>query len=165
MSNTNEKKTDSNSVLSDTKLEDLNLEELLARQKEIEKVVEKKRTASVQSFFLDMVNFLEKNNVPVREFFELGESAYVKQTGKQSQVLNGISFHEETTDAGYFAQVREATAKKPKRTYRKAKARFQNPDNPKETWAGRGKMPIWMEAKLKKGANKDDFLIPEASEA
>lgn len=35
----------------------------------------------------------------------------------------------------------------------------QNPDNPKETWAGRGKHPNWLREKIENGANLDDFKI------
>lgn len=35
----------------------------------------------------------------------------------------------------------------------------QNPDNPKETWAGRGKHPRWLREKLESGANINDFKI------
>ena len=37
--------------------------------------------------------------------------------------------------------------------------KYQNPENPAETWAGRGKTPRWMAAALKKGKKKEDFLI------
>ena len=38
-------------------------------------------------------------------------------------------------------------------------ARYRNPQNPSETWTGRGKAPRWLAAKLSKGAKKEDFLI------
>ena len=41
----------------------------------------------------------------------------------------------------------------------KIPAKYQNPDNPDETWAGRGKTPRWLAAALKKGRKRDDFLI------
>ena len=41
--------------------------------------------------------------------------------------------------------------------------KYQNPENPSETWAGRGKTPRWMAAALKKGRKKEDFLIASAS--
>jgi DNA-binding protein H-NS len=36
---------------------------------------------------------------------------------------------------------------------------FRNPDRPSETWAGRGKTPRWLAAKLKSGKRIDDFRI------
>jgi DNA-binding protein H-NS len=42
---------------------------------------------------------------------------------------------------------------------RKVKPKYRNPDNKSETWAGRGRMPRWMAALVKKGKKLDDFLI------
>jgi DNA-binding protein H-NS len=41
--------------------------------------------------------------------------------------------------------------------------KYRNPDNPAETWAGRGLKPRWMVAALKSGRKMDDFLIAGAS--
>lgn len=41
----------------------------------------------------------------------------------------------------------------------KSAAKYANPDNRSETWTGRGRKPNWLVAKLKKGANVDDFAI------
>src|SRR6476620_1335223 len=38
-------------------------------------------------------------------------------------------------------------------------ARYCNPDQPSETWAGRGKQPRWLVAKLKSGRRIEDFRI------
>ena len=41
-----------------------------------------------------------------------------------------------------------------------AAAKFRNPENPSETWTGRGRMPTWLNEKLKKrGTSKEDFAI------
>jgi DNA-binding protein H-NS len=42
---------------------------------------------------------------------------------------------------------------------RKVAAKYRNPQNPSETWAGRGRMPLWLSAKLKGGAKLEKFLI------
>jgi DNA-binding protein H-NS len=38
-------------------------------------------------------------------------------------------------------------------------AKYRNPDNPAETWAGRGRKPKWVEEKLAQGSSLDDLLI------
>src|SRR5262245_44099855 len=39
-------------------------------------------------------------------------------------------------------------------------AKYRDPQNPENTWTGRGRMPTWMVAATKSGkAKKDDFLI------
>ena len=42
---------------------------------------------------------------------------------------------------------------------RKVAAKYANPADRSQTWAGRGRMPRWMTAKLKSGAKVDDFRI------
>jgi DNA-binding protein H-NS len=41
--------------------------------------------------------------------------------------------------------------------------KFRNPDQPSETWAGRGKLPRWLTAQLGSGKQLDDFLIERAA--
>jgi DNA-binding protein H-NS len=40
-----------------------------------------------------------------------------------------------------------------------AVAKFQNPKDPSQTWAGRGKRPLWLNAALKRGGKLEDFAI------
>jgi DNA-binding protein H-NS len=40
--------------------------------------------------------------------------------------------------------------------------KYRNPENPAETWAGRGLKPRWLAAAIKAGKTLDDFLIPGA---
>jgi DNA-binding protein H-NS len=42
---------------------------------------------------------------------------------------------------------------------RKVAAKYVNPDDPSETWTGRGRKPRWLSAKLKEGDRIDKFLI------
>jgi DNA-binding protein H-NS len=37
--------------------------------------------------------------------------------------------------------------------------KYRNPQNPEETWAGRGLRPKWLAAAIKAGKSVDDFLI------
>ena len=46
-----------------------------------------------------------------------------------------------------------------RRTYRPVFPKYRNPDQPSETWAGRGKRPRWLVALLKSGRRIDDFSI------
>ncbi len=41
----------------------------------------------------------------------------------------------------------------------KAEPKYANPDNPGQTWAGRGRKPTWLEAALKKGKKLESFKI------
>jgi DNA-binding protein H-NS len=42
---------------------------------------------------------------------------------------------------------------------RKVAAKYAKPDNPSETWSGRGRKPRWLAARLKAGDRIDRFLI------
>jgi DNA-binding protein H-NS len=41
----------------------------------------------------------------------------------------------------------------------KVAPKFRNPENPSETWAGRGLKPRWLAAAIKSGKKLDDFAI------
>jgi DNA-binding protein H-NS len=41
--------------------------------------------------------------------------------------------------------------------------KYRNPENPTETWAGRGLKPRWLTAAIKAGKKPDDFLIAGAA--
>ena len=41
--------------------------------------------------------------------------------------------------------------------------KYRNPENPAETWAGRGLKPRWLAAAIKSGKKAEDFLIAGAA--
>ena len=45
------------------------------------------------------------------------------------------------------------------RSLGKVAPKYRNPDNPKETWSGRGMHPRWLAEKVRRGASAADFLI------
>jgi DNA-binding protein H-NS len=47
----------------------------------------------------------------------------------------------------------------------KVAAKYRNPENRSETWAGRGAMPRWMAAAIKEGKKREDFLIDKSAAA
>jgi DNA-binding protein H-NS len=50
-----------------------------------------------------------------------------------------------------------------RRPYPMVYAKYRNPAEPSETWAGRGKRPRWLTAQLKSGKQIDDFRIDLAT--
>ncbi|MGY3615063.1 H-NS histone family protein [Bradyrhizobium sp. USDA 10063] len=46
-----------------------------------------------------------------------------------------------------------------RRPYPEVQPKYRNPDQPSETWAGRGKRPRWLVAQLRLGKRIDDFRI------
>jgi DNA-binding protein H-NS len=53
-------------------------------------------------------------------------------------------------------------AKRQRRAYPKVFPKFQNPEQPSQTWAGRGKQPNWVGEQLAAGRTMDDLRIPAA---
>ena len=41
----------------------------------------------------------------------------------------------------------------------KAKLKFRDPKNAKNTWSGRGRMPKWLAAEVEKGKKKEDYAV------
>lgn len=48
---------------------------------------------------------------------------------------------------------------KPTRRGGKVAPKYRNPDNPSETWTGRGVPPKWMQSLINSGRDKSEFLI------
>jgi DNA-binding protein H-NS len=46
---------------------------------------------------------------------------------------------------------------------KKVAAKYRNPQNRSETWAGRGAMPRWMAAAIKAGKKRESFLIDKSA--
>jgi len=50
-----------------------------------------------------------------------------------------------------------------RRAYPTLKPKYQNPDNPTQTWAGRGKTPLWVTRILAGGKSLEDLLIKDGA--
>ena len=50
-----------------------------------------------------------------------------------------------------------------RRFYPTVTPKFRNPDQPSQTWAGRGKRPRWLSAHLSSGKRIDDLRIEQAA--
>lgn len=50
-------------------------------------------------------------------------------------------------------------AARPKKSRAKAKAKYANPDNTSEVWAGRGKQPAWVKEALASGRKLEDLEL------
>ena len=50
---------------------------------------------------------------------------------------------------------------KERRKYPRVFPKYRNPNEPSETWSGRGKQPRWLTAALKSGHRIEDFAISE----
>jgi DNA-binding protein H-NS len=50
-------------------------------------------------------------------------------------------------------------APRERRKYPRVFPKYRNPEEPSETWSGRGKQPRWLTAALKTGHKIEDFVI------
>jgi DNA-binding protein H-NS len=50
----------------------------------------------------------------------------------------------------------------PRRKYPRVFPKFRNPQDPSETWSGRGKQPRWLSAALETGRKIEEFVITDA---
>ena len=50
-------------------------------------------------------------------------------------------------------------APRERRKYPRVFAKYRNPNEPSETWSGRGKQPRWLAAALEAGHTIDEFVI------
>jgi DNA-binding protein H-NS len=58
----------------------------------------------------------------------------------------------------------QAKVERERRPYPRVLPKYQNPDKPSETWAGRGKRPRWLTAQLRSGKKLEDFRIRSSSD-
>ena len=56
-------------------------------------------------------------------------------------------------------QVEQTSETPERRSYPTVFPKFRNPEQPSETWTGRGKKPRWLTEQLKSGKQLDDFRI------
>jgi len=57
------------------------------------------------------------------------------------------------------AEIVGQNASRERRKYPRVLPKYQNPNEPSETWSGRGKQPRWLTAALKTGHTIEEFVI------
>jgi DNA-binding protein H-NS len=57
----------------------------------------------------------------------------------------------------------ELTGAPVKKTKSVSAPKYRHPENPEQTWTGRGRQPDWIKDALEKGQSKDEFLIEESA--
>ena len=86
----------------------------------------------------------------------------------QSQVAKAISGYEDRRKKEALAELEEKartlgfslaelTGVSPARKRSPAVAKYANPDDPADTWSGRGRKPRWFEAALQAGTRAEDL--------
>ncbi len=91
-----------------------------------------------------------------------GKSAVAKFAGRKR--LAGRSSAAKTSGGkSSRSKASRAKASNVRRPYPVVVPKYRNPEQPSETWAGRGKTPRWLTAQLNSGRRIDDFRIRHAA--
>ncbi|MCD9026744.1 H-NS histone family protein [Luteimonas sp. BDR2-5] len=110
---------------------------------------------------VEQLDALVKSAQERKEFLQKRPSAarvrrqivkYIADYGYTVEELFGVEASPRKTAA------RRAPAKRARKAGKVA-PKYRNPDNPRETWSGRGSAPRWLAAQLKKGKKREQFLI------
>ena len=84
--------------------------------------------------------------------------ATVRARLKAAATAEGYTIEELFGTSGGGAARATRAAKAP-RKLGKVPPKYRNPENPAETWTGRGKQPRWLAAQVAGGKKVEDFLI------
>lgn len=80
-----------------------------------------------------------------------GKLAAIEEIKRMAQE-KGLKLEELLTELG---GVRQRTRREPSTVA----PRYRNPDNASQTWSGRGKRPLWLNAALQAGKTLDDLRV------
>ena len=88
-------------------------------------------------------------------------SPEIKEVARTIQMLARDHLMENTEVMNLVREAMEKYPLKGKRggTRGTVPPKYRNPDNPAETWTGRGRQPRWVSAALEKGLTLDDLRI------
>lgn len=116
-------------------LDDLEYQDLVAMREKLDAAILNKRPSLIYEKFLALAEFLDSNNLGIKEFLEIGEQSFESKnkTKKSPITLSEILGNE-----------------------RKIKPKYRFGEH---TWSGRGKTPKWMIEQLKDGHTMEEFLV------
>jgi DNA-binding protein H-NS len=91
---------------------------------------------------------------------EIGRVLSVRLTSEKREMEKRLDrLHRENGMPQAKAAVVGQNTRRERRRYPRVLAKYQNPNEPSETWSGRGKQPRWLTAALKTGHTIEDFII------
>jgi DNA-binding protein H-NS len=102
--------------------------------------------------------------------FNLNELSLKELKDLQGQVAKAIGTFEDRKKKEALAELEEKarsmgfslaelTGATVARKRAPAAAKYANPENPSDTWSGRGRKPRWFEAAIKAGKNPEDMSV------
>src|ERR1700742_2724599 len=94
---------------------------------------------------------------------ELSRVLSVRLTSEKRELEKRLAQLQRENKARPFEAVDSSSAPRERRKYPRVLPKYRNPQEPSETWSGRGKTPRWLSAALKTGHTIDEFVIEDAA--
>jgi DNA-binding protein H-NS len=93
---------------------------------------------------------------PVDELWELYEKVSAQLTSRLIAKKDLLEKRLRQLSRRFQAEVDRQSRRRP---HPKVLPKFRNPEEPSQTWTGRGKQPRWLVAQLRSGKRIEDFRI------
>ena len=90
---------------------------------------------------------------------ELSQVLSLRLTSEKRELEKRLAQLQRENKTRASGAVGAASAPKERRHYPRVLPKYRNPNEPSETWSGRGKTPRWLSAALKTGHSIDEFAI------
>lgn len=113
---------------------------------------------------------LKKERIKIDKAIAIAEKRDKKATiAKMAQLAkqNGFELHELLGEASVKKSTASKSGASPKvrKVRGKVAPKYQHPDNPSQTWTGRGRKPLWVAEHLKTGATLEQLSIATTAES
>jgi DNA-binding protein H-NS len=92
---------------------------------------------------------------------QIGQVLSVRLTSEKRELEKRLAQLRHESEL-HSASTEEFGVPRERRKYPRVYPKYRNPDEPSETWSGRGKQPRWLVAALKTGHRIEEFMINKA---
>src|SRR3984885_10027238 len=89
---------------------------------------------------------------------EIGQLLSVRLTSEKRELEKRLAQLRRENEM-HSASAEQLAAPRERRKYPRVYPKYRNPDEPSETWSGRGKQPRWLAVALKTGHTIEEFAI------
>ena len=89
---------------------------------------------------------------------KIGQVLSVRLTSEKRELEKRLAKLRRENES-HFAPTESTAMPRERRKYPRVYPKYQNPNEPSETWSGRGKQPRWLAAALKTGHKIEEFMI------
>jgi DNA-binding protein H-NS len=136
----------------------MSTDELWALHEEVAKRLAAALT--VEKSLLESRLKLLQRGIEIRPTSPPGKSPSAKSSGRKQLAARSPGAKSSGAKSRPKSSRVKSSARRP---YPVVVPKYRNPEQPSETWAGRGKTPRWLTAQLKSGRRIDDFRIRHAA--